>query len=83
MTGGATGIGEAISHKFAHEGADILIAGLANDPIEEVAATIRSQYPSVRVATYSGDLSKYENATACIHKALDAFGKIDSLINNA
>jgi NAD(P)-dependent dehydrogenase (short-subunit alcohol dehydrogenase family) len=40
VTGGGTGIGEAISKKFAKEGASVLVAGLPGDPVDEVVAEI-------------------------------------------
>jgi NAD(P)-dependent dehydrogenase (short-subunit alcohol dehydrogenase family) len=36
VTGGATGIGEAICKRFAQEGASIIVAGLPDDPVEDV-----------------------------------------------
>ncbi len=84
ITGAAEGIGEAISHKFAYEGADaIVLAGLPDDPLDQVAADIREQYPSTRVETYAGDLGEQDNAEACVQTALDAFGRLDVLVNNA
>ena len=41
ITGAGTGIGEAIAHKFAREGARVIISGLPDDPIEDVARSIR------------------------------------------
>lgn len=41
VTGGGTGIGAAISLKFAHESAKVVVNGLRNDPITNVVAAIR------------------------------------------
>lgn len=81
ITGAATGIGEAIAHKFAAEGAKVVINGLPDDPIDDVAQAIR-QHGS-EVAVYKGDISQVEEAQACVQAAIDAFGQIDILINNA
>jgi NAD(P)-dependent dehydrogenase (short-subunit alcohol dehydrogenase family) len=83
VTGAGAGIGEAIAHKFALEGADVLLVGLPKDPIDEVASDIRAQYPDVEVATFEGDIGEQATAEACVKAAVDAFGKLDVLVNNA
>jgi NAD(P)-dependent dehydrogenase (short-subunit alcohol dehydrogenase family) len=81
VTGGGTGIGEAIAHKFAREGASVLVAGLPTDPIADVVATIRRQRG--KAEAFAGDLAEERDAEACIAKALNTYGKLDILINNA
>ncbi|MFQ4137417.1 SDR family NAD(P)-dependent oxidoreductase [Nodosilinea sp. PGN35] len=81
ITGAATGIGEAIAHKFAVEGAKILINGLPDDPIDAVAQAI--QRHGGEVAVHKGDISQPEEAQTCVQGAIDVFGQIDILINNA
>ena len=84
VTGAAEGIGEAIAHKFAYEGADgLVLAGLPDDPLDQVASDLRDQYPGTRVETFAGDLGQQENAEACVQKAVEAFGRLDVLVNNA
>ena len=83
VTGAGAGIGEAIAHKFAREGADVLLSGLPDDPLDEVADDIREQYPDVDVAVFAGDVGDQETAEACVQAAVDAFGKLDVLVNNA
>ncbi len=41
VTGGGSGIGEAIAKKFAQEGASVVVAGLPEDPVEDVAKSIQ------------------------------------------
>jgi NAD(P)-dependent dehydrogenase (short-subunit alcohol dehydrogenase family) len=42
ITGAGTGIGEAIAHKFAREGARLVLSGLPADPVQDVAEAITS-----------------------------------------
>jgi NAD(P)-dependent dehydrogenase (short-subunit alcohol dehydrogenase family) len=81
VTGAGTGIGEAIAHKFAFEGARVLLAGLPGDPVDDVAGTIRGR--GGLAETYCGDLSEELHAQECVTMAVEAFGKLDILINNA
>lgn len=81
ITGAAMGIGEAIAHKFAKEGAKVLVNGLPDDPVEDVVQAIQ-QHGGDAVA-YKGDISQPEEAQACVQAAIDAFGQLDILINNA
>ena len=83
VTGAGTGIGEAIAHKFAREGASVLLNGLPDDPLDEVASDIREQYPDVEVAVHAADVGSQKTAEACVQAAVDAFGGLDILINNA
>src|SRR3954466_4179178 len=81
VTGGAAGIGEAISKKFAKEGAKVVVAGLPDDPVEDVANEITKQ-GGIAVA-FTGDLSVWEVAKSCVDLAIKKFDKLHILINNA
>lgn len=61
MTAAATGIGEATAHKFALAGANVLINGLPDDPIEEVAPVIIQQQGGKAIAD-KGDISQTQEA---------------------
>jgi NAD(P)-dependent dehydrogenase (short-subunit alcohol dehydrogenase family) len=81
VTGGGTGIGEAIAHKFAKEGAKVVVNGLPDDPVQDVAEALK-QYGGEAVA-YGGDVSEPAHAQACIQAAIDKYGRLDILVNNA
>lgn len=81
VTGAGTGIGEAIAHKFAKEGAKVVVNGLAGDPVEAVAEAIRL-YGGTAIA-YVGDVSEEITAQACVKTAIDTYSKLDILVNNA
>jgi NAD(P)-dependent dehydrogenase (short-subunit alcohol dehydrogenase family) len=81
VTGGGTGIGEAIAKCFALEGARVVVSGLPDDPIEDVAEEIRQE--GGEAVAFGGDISEPDQAQACVRKAVDAFGRLDVLVNNA
>ena len=81
ITGGATGIGEAISKRFAEEGARVVVASFPEDPVEEVVNSIRSNGGGA--VGFQGDLSDDSNAMRCVQLAVSEWGKLDILINNA
>ena len=81
VTGGGTGIGEAIAHKFAAEGARVVVAGLPTDPVADVAKRI-AKAGGAAIA-YAGDLAEDADARACVKAAVSEFGRLDVLVNNA
>lgn len=81
ITGGATGIGEAISKKFASEGARVVIASYPEDPVEEIVNEIKSEGGGA--IGFQGDLSDDTNAMRCVQLAVSEWGRLDILVNNA
>jgi NAD(P)-dependent dehydrogenase (short-subunit alcohol dehydrogenase family) len=81
VTGGATGIGEAISKLFAVEGAKVVVNGFPEDPVAEVAEAIRRTGGTA--AAFIGDVSHEGAAMECVAFAVENYGKLDILINNA
>jgi NAD(P)-dependent dehydrogenase (short-subunit alcohol dehydrogenase family) len=81
ITGGGAGIGEAIAKKFAKEGASVVVAGLAEDPVQAVADEIKAS--GGQAVAFEGDLSSEAVAKACVQTAVSMFGQLDILINNA
>jgi NAD(P)-dependent dehydrogenase (short-subunit alcohol dehydrogenase family) len=81
VTGGGTGIGEAICTKFAREGAKVLVNGLPNDPIEDVVEAIHDD--GGEAIAFAADVSDELQARACVDEAIARFGKLDVLVNNA
>jgi NAD(P)-dependent dehydrogenase (short-subunit alcohol dehydrogenase family) len=81
ITGAGTGIGEAIAHKFAKEGAKVVVNGLPGDPIEDVVANIRRH--DGQAIAYAGDVSEEIHARTCVERAVAELGRLDVLVNNA
>jgi len=81
VTGAATGIGEAIAHKFASKGAKVVVNGLPDDPVDEVVAGIHKH--GSEATGFKGDVSQEDEAHACVKKAVEVYGQLDILVNNA
>lgn len=81
VTGGATGIGEAICKKFAREGASVVVNGFPEDPVNEVVQEIRRE--GGEASPFIGDISHEGVAMECVAFAVGSYGKLDILINNA
>jgi NAD(P)-dependent dehydrogenase (short-subunit alcohol dehydrogenase family) len=81
ITGAGTGIGEAIAHKFAREGARLLLSGLPSDPVGDVASVIAAAGGEAEF--YLGDLAEEADARACVELAVKRYGRLDVLVNDA
>jgi NAD(P)-dependent dehydrogenase (short-subunit alcohol dehydrogenase family) len=82
ITGGDSGIGRAVAIAFAREGADILISYLNED--EDAAETADWVAKAGRKAVLMpGDIQNPAHCRAIVKRALDEFGCIDILVNNA
>ena len=81
VTGGGTGIGEAICHRFAGEGANVVVAELeADNGNTTVADIIANGGTAVFCQT---DTSDSDSVRSMVASAIDEFGTIDILVNNA
>jgi len=78
VTGSARGIGRATAELLSEQGAQVLINDLDGDVAEQAASEIKGE-----TAVFSGDLTKPGAADELVQKAIDSFGKIDIIVNNA
>src|SRR6188472_3368425 len=78
VTGSARGIGRATAELFVSEGARVLINDLDADVAEQTAGEIDGE-----TAVFSGDLTKPGAADELVAAAVDAFGSVDAVVNNA
>jgi len=82
ITGGDSGIGRAVAIAFAREGADVLIAYLNEDEDARETAQLVEQ-AGRKAVLVAGDLSEAAHCRAVVDKAVQAFGRVDILVNNA
>ncbi len=83
VTGAGRGIGEAIAHAFAREGAALLLAELDLDAARRVAEQIEAATPGARVLAVCTDVTQPASVCDARDAAEHAFGPIDVLVNNA
>ena len=81
VTGAAAGIGRATAELFAEEGARVVLADLAAEAVERVAAAIRDSGASA--IGVAADVSTEEGVEAVVGAAERQFGQVDVLVNNA
>ena len=77
VTGSAQGIGRAIANKLSEEGAKVVIADLNEEGAKAAAAALPA---AIGVKT---DVSDEASVKAMVQAAVDAYGKLDILVNNA
>lgn len=81
VIGGTSGIGRAIAHGLAEAGADVLATSRRQEQVEAVAREIEEKgRRSLRIASDVSERASLENALA---RCLEAFGKVDILVNSA
>ncbi|QEH34783.1 General stress protein 39 [Aquisphaera giovannonii] len=82
ITGGDSGIGRAVALAFAREGADVLISYLNEE--SDARETARMVEASGRKCiAVAGDIQQEGHCRALVERAVEEFGKVDILVNNA
>lgn len=81
ITGASRGLGAAAARIAAVLGASIVLNARSADTLQEVAQTIREA--GGQVLAIPGDVSRLEDCRALVQQAVDHFGRIDALVNNA
>lgn len=82
VTGAARGIGRAIAERLAREGAKLVLADIDSAELEATADVIEQEF-GTNVARVAGDLCQESVAGGTIGLAIERFGRLDILINNA
>jgi len=81
VTGASKGIGRVMSELFAREGAKVVCAARSEALVNETVATIRAGGGDAVAVV--GDVSLEDGARAIVEAGLNAFGRVDTLVNNA
>ncbi|MCC8943843.1 MULTISPECIES: SDR family NAD(P)-dependent oxidoreductase [Bradyrhizobium] len=77
LTGGTSGIGRAAAIRLANQGDKVLVTGRRAGPLDETIA----EHPNI--AGIVADAASIDDARRTIAKAMDLWGRIDALVNNA
>ena len=81
ITGAGTGIGKGIARAFAGEGAHLVLASRKAERLEKTRAEIEPQ--GVKVLVVPTDVTDEAQVRRLFEATLNAFGRVDILINNA
>jgi 2,3-dihydroxy-2,3-dihydro-p-cumate dehydrogenase len=82
VTGAAQGLGRVIAKRLAEEGAKLVVCDIQEDRLALAARELREETGMPFLAV-SGDLSEPGVADDMVRHALDAYGQVDTLVNNA
>ncbi|MGA8705583.1 MAG: SDR family oxidoreductase [Steroidobacteraceae bacterium] len=81
VTGAGQGVGLGIAKALAGEGANLVLTGRQQDKLQRAAAEL--QPLGVRVLTVAGDARQRQHARDAVAAAIEGFGRLDVLVNNA
>jgi len=82
ITGGGTGLGEAMGKYFTELGADLIIASRKFEKLEATAKEL-SENSGRTVLPVQCDVSNYANVEELLKVSVEKFGKVDGVVNNA
>ncbi len=84
VTGGTRGIGAAICHELAGQGAHVA-AGFWHDheAAEKFLADVSAEHPDQRVTIHEGNIGHADACRRVLHEVIDQQGQVDILVNNA
>jgi NAD(P)-dependent dehydrogenase (short-subunit alcohol dehydrogenase family) len=81
VTGGSRGLGEAIVRRLAEAGASVVLTGRGQEAIERVEAAVNAT--GGQALGVHADVASLQDSQRVIDRALERFGRLDILVNNA
>jgi len=82
VTGGGTGLGKAMGTYFLQLGANLVITSRKLDVLQQTAAEMEAETGG-KVLPIACDVRKYDEVEKMLQQAIDEFGQVDALLNNA
>ncbi|WP_458093376.1 SDR family NAD(P)-dependent oxidoreductase [Roseomonas sp. WA12] len=79
VTGAGSGMGEATARRFARDAFAVVLAGRTREKLDRVAADL----PAGRGLVVEADVSDEEACISLVNRTIEAFGRLDVLVNNA
>lgn len=83
ISGGGTGFGKAMAHRFAEAGCNVLISGRREEPLCDTVEEVRARQTKGTIQWIRADMSSSMDAQAMVKRAEQQWGKVDVMINNA
>ena len=84
VTGGTRGIGAAICHSLASQGADVAAGYSGNtEAAERFGGEFGEAHPDRRLTVHRGDISSGEDCRRTVNEVIEQHGRLDILVNNA
>jgi len=81
VTGAARGIGRAIAEELAERGADLALCDLRSEWLDETVAAVQAK--GRKALALAVDVGDSATVNDCVKSVMDAFGRIDIMVNNA
>jgi NAD(P)-dependent dehydrogenase (short-subunit alcohol dehydrogenase family) len=83
VTGASRGLGREIAHRLLAAGADVALCARSAAEVENVAAALRQAHPERKVLAAACDIARTEDLDRLFAAAVQAFGTLDIIVNNA
>lgn len=83
ITGGSKGLGLGLAKAYVKEGIAVVLTGRTQSTLDGAKAELEQLVPDARVLTIAGDNRNHDVPASVVQTAVDTFGRLDVLINNA